>query len=328
MKRTKRKISVYRKKLLYNELLFNELKNCSVHVVASYQWTKSSEVFSLSFDDAKQINVNINLNCTDEEVLLCHSSEAIIRYRAYFISYYIHCIETAKNYNPQDYFSGLVNLEAICCHFQKSVKVYSPLSKKTTTLRPIDFYCAIRALTRLIIEGDECFPIEIKKGCEDKINTFLLYSGLPEIELERKRAKYSLLKTFQMVQRLAQKEKLCLKDWAIFEKNNMVSFDEMTAKEFLDACEHSSNPFWAGAAIRFIALAKNEVGNITVINKPNINLCISEFYEASVRYYKEQTGLPDGVIAKNYTAIQKTSQCIEQVFDGVTITNGAVHYIH
>lgn len=324
---TKRKNSVYEKKLLFSELLGKDLGNSVFLINATYQWMTPASVFSLSVK-GNTIQLRINVNCLDDLLFSGDRAiEIVVRFRAYFISNYIHCLETAGNSTPQSYFNGLVNLEAICGFNEKAIDSFSPLSITRKSIRPIDIYCAIRALTRLQIDCNSWLPIDVKQYCETQINAFISYSQLPEIVYFGGKPMYSLPIAMKTLHNDISSGTISLQKYSLFSDNGMCSFVNMPLNSFIETCDGSNNPFWTGVALRLIAFSGTKLNGITFHNLRNINGNLVDFQNTCVRYSIECRESTDKLLVDNYDAIKRIAKCVERAFDGVDSKSGALHYI-
>ena len=323
----KQKDSAYTRKALFNALLARDLCSSMYRINASYQWKKPSRVFSLSVKDST-IRLNVNLNCVEEGLLLkgAREHEAVIRFRAYYIANYIHCLEAIYTADPQSFFSGLVNLEAITCLNGKKLVSYSPLSKTPPGLRAIDIYCAIRALTRLIVDCGSRMPDDVNQYCEEQINTFITFSQLPEIQYRRGSPVYSLPIDLKSLHDAVSSGKAELRKYPMFSENNMVEFEDMPLDRFAEACNALSNPFWAGAAIRLAALSGMKLDESVLTAAGSLHACFADYHASCIRYAREYKRYAGRLIDDNFEAVRMIEKRIENTVGSVADC-GALHYI-
>lgn len=325
---TNRKNSIYAKKILFNELLTKDLCNSAYLINAEYQWKKPSCVFSFSIKN-DSIQLCINLNCMDDNLFFSDDRgiELVVRYRAYFISNYIRCLEAVWNTNPQSYFNGLVDIEAINALHEKKVESYSPLSKSWIELRPIDIHCAIRALTRLLFECGNWIPCDVKQYCETQIDSFIVYSQLPEIEYHERTPMYSLQVALKTLHNNLLTGKIRLQQYSIFSDNNMCVFEDMLLDGFIGTCSKSGNPFWAGVAIRLIAFSGIQLDSSFSDSKGFLSNYVMDFQQSCIRYSKEYRGYSSRLTTDNFEAIKRIAQCVERTVHNTFTNAGALHYI-
>lgn len=323
-----RKDSAYKRKLWFNALLEKDLCSSVSMINASYQWKKPSFMFSFSAKNGA-IRLGVNLNCQDDGLLLPDGGgpELAIRFRAYFISNYIHCLEAVRNANPQSFFNGLVHLEAINSLTGKNVDVYSPLSKASTAFRPIDAYCAVRAFTRLRLECGSRMPEEVRQYCDAQVNAFIVYSQLPEIEYHDGIPVYSLQAALKKLHRGLSEGTITPQQYALFSENHMCSFEELPLNRFIEACDASGNSFWAGAALRLAAFSGMRLDASFLQNSPSVCGHAAVFQNACTEYAKEYRGYPTKLITDNFDAIKRLAQRVERTVSGTLANSGALHFI-
>lgn len=178
------KDTIYRKKMIFNALLSEELGKNDHRIVADFEWVRTRRVFSFQVKDDNSIHIWININCKEQlfKDFGCFY-ELTIRYRVFFISAYLSCLNTARNCNPKNYFNGLVTLCAVNCLVNRhKTDVFSPLGdNKPPKLEPIDVFCSIQALARLMIECNNMLSEKEINVCRQTLDKYITYSMLPEI---------------------------------------------------------------------------------------------------------------------------------------------------
>ncbi len=320
--------SLFAKKLLFEQLLKKELGDGKHMISASYAWDASAQLFSLSVKKPDRMDLRINLNGLEKS--RCFSGERAweleLRFRAGFISDYVHCLERACDAKPLSYFDGLAALEAICGVNQKKTKVFSPLSEAAPALRTIDVYCAIRALTRLQLECGDRMPETDKEACGNVLETFFDYSELPEIGYDRGKPVYALQIALQRLQAGIRAGQIIPEQYALFSEYGMASFPKMGFEEFTEACDKADNPFWSGAALRMIAYSRQEAP-VEILGKERLTACLTEFRKACVSYSEEQEGHSGKILKDNYEAIKRTAQKMEKACGGAKSSSGALHFL-
>ena len=320
--------SLFAKKLLFEQLLKRDLGAGKFLIKASYAWDASAQLFTFVVKKPDRLDLTINLNGLKEGRFFSgeRAWELELRFRAGFLSDYIHCLEKASDANPGSYFDALAALEAICGLNQRKTRVFSPLSEAAPVLRTIDVYCAIRALTRLQLECGSWMPETAQKACGKLLETFFDYSELPEIGYDRGKPVYALQVAFQRLLAGVRAGRILPEQYALFSENGMASFQKMSFEAFAAACDKADNPFWYGAALRMIAYSRQEAP-VEILGKDRIITCLTEFRKACVSYSKEQERHSGKILEDNYEAIKRTAQKMERAFCGVNSSSGALHFL-
>lgn len=327
MSRGIHKTTIYERRALFSELLSADLFSCAFPVEASYEWKRSSQIYSLRFDKDGRILLKVNLNAAEASLPSAgkRSDEIGIRFRAYCISSFIHCLEAARAADPQSYYNGLVTLEAICCLAGKTALGFSPLAKKPQALRPIDVYCAIRALTRLQLECNDLMTESARRACAGWRDVFLLYTQLPELEYANRQALFAFPRTMRTLQAHVEAGRLRPEDCTLFSRYGLDRFSELTFGGFISACERSGNSFWGGAAMRLMAFSGS--GRFDVDATPGIGDCVAAFGETGAQYAADCADRTDSLLLDNAAAVKRTAQRIGRSIRGARPGCGALHYI-
>lgn len=329
MKHQEVKNNSYRKKMVFNALLSNELSNCKYKVDASYEWRNTNQILSLRFSEKQVIQLSVNLNIGAERIFRNSdkAAELCLRYRAYYISNYIHCLEAATTINPQSYFSGLVTLCAInnICN-KGEITSFSPImDKRPRMLKPIDVHCAIRALTRLIIDCNAIISPDTKRECDVVINNLLTYSLLPEIGYKRTRPVYSLLCEIKELQQNTTVGKNPMSIFPLFEENNINNFEELTLDDLIIVCNQIQNPFWTGVIMRLLSFTEEKL-RVGIGQDTHLRDCIYQYEDDSVKYFVDIKKVNDTLLTDNYVAVRRLARRFNKVFTVVSAGSGALHY--
>lgn len=317
-------------KLLFDKILTQDLLNCKYKIAAFYEWKNKAQVFSAHFTDDENIKLSINLNF--EEELFFGSTNAMelsICYRSYLISAYLRCLENAEISLPNTLFQGNVTLEAIIdIHSGNDIKLYSPFSTKgLSRQRVINIQCAIRSLSRMLIEQEIHISTDTRKRCEQGISWMITYTRLPEIEyIKAKSPEYAVLRNLRCVSGLIKNNPTLTKQYSIFAQCGVSNFDEETIFEILE--KESLQNFWVESFLRVLAFSDNIYSSVDVTNLPKIKKAIASFREESVLYYQESVSSTNMLLTNNLLAVKKIAGKIDQVFlVNEPVKSGALHFI-
>ena len=318
----------FRKKEIINSILSRENGDCKHKINARYEWKRSDQILTVYLSPKNTFEVGINLNIGRQKKFGNTIEEPAMEmiYRAYFISAYIRCLDDATSIVPQSYFSGLVLLCAVnslCAG--KKVKVFSPLERKPPELRPIDVYCAIQALTRLIIDCAERISEKSRNAVVGNISELLAYSMLPEISYKGDEVVYSVLHEIRKLWENTASHRCSLDDYKVFNELGKRGLLDLCINEFMLICERSKNLFWGNLVIRLSA----HIGvwkSIVIEKESFITSCIRHFGEDSVKYYRDTRQTENQLLVDNFMAIKFLSRMIEQAFSIVTANVGQIHY--
>lgn len=320
----------FQKKEVINAILSSELGSCKHRINARYEWKRSDQVFTFCLlpKPKNTLEIRINLNIGRQNHLTTVVGEPMLEmiYRAYYISAYIRYLDDAATFKPQSYFSGLVLLCAInsLCTGKK-VRVFSPIERKPDELRPIDVYCAIRALTRLTIDCSKRISEQSRNDINEVISELLTYSMLPEISYKGNEAFYSVLQEVKELWENMKSHKCFMEDYSFFDELDSRRICDLSVNELVVICENIRNPFWGNFVIRL--LAHLGVCKDIVLDKESfITTCIRHLGEDSVKYYREIKQTENRLLIDNFMAIKYLSRMSEQAFSIVTANAGQIHY--
>lgn len=319
----------YGKKAAFDMILAQLLGGSRYTINAQYEWLRPAQVFSLRFFDERLVRLSINLNTGADWLFYdCErKTELSLRCRAYYIAAYLQCLEAAAGENPQSYFSGLTALCAINSIYSRDavVSFFPSANQKRAAFRPIDVYCAIRALRFLQINCGELLSPAVQSRCESTVNCFLTYAILPEISCVRNAPVYSLLAEIKAFARIAGAERPARDAFPLFKENGMSRFQDMSADDFVDACERSRNPFWTGAAIRLLACGRN-MAKPESHQAAGISESVCRFREDTVRYCAAARGASEALLRDNNLAVRRLSSMMDRAFPAAHSASGALHY--
>ena len=317
-------------KILFDRILSSDLAVCKYNIKAFYKWESSTQIFSLRFLDERNIEVGINLNI-DNGLFRSgsYSTELDICYRSYFIANYLRCLEGAEDTIPSSLFQGLVTLESICdIHTEGKIDIYSPhLATRSPGFKPINVHCAIRALTRLLIEQKNVINPDAQVQCESTINWMLEYTQLPEMMYAKsKKPIYALLNDLLALKKLLDKRPGITNNYSMFTLYGISNIVEQSVDELLG--QSASNRFWNDAIMRIAAYSDGMRGLIDLATLPGIRESVVEFKEKSLSCYQESHNSKNIVLADNLLAIKKLSKRVEQTFSLKEPANsGTLHFI-
>lgn len=317
-------------KILFDRILSRDLAVCKYNIKAFYKWERSAKIFSLRFLDEKNIEVGINLNI-DKGLFRAgpYSTELDICYRSYFVANYLRCLESAEDTTPSSLFQGLVVLESICdIHTDGKIDIYSPhLATRSSGLKPINVHCAIRALTRLLIDQKNVITPDVQVQCESTINWMVEYTLLPEVMYAKSRKPvYTLLNDLLVLKKLLDKQPGITNSYSMFTSYGISNIVEQSIDELLG--QTASNRFWNDAIMRIVAHSDGMRGLIDLATLPGIRKSVVEFKEKSLSCYQESHNSKNIVLADNLLAIKKLSKRVEQTFSLREPANsGTLHFI-
>ena len=319
--------SIVNRKNMLNSILSDELKKSCFHINAHFEWTRPSRILSVKFVNKDTVEIWINLNIEKSRLLDngTFNTDLAIKYRAYYIVEYIHCLEKAYSSIPNSYFSGLVQLCAInnMCHKKKTI-CYSGIDNKPIELRPIDVHCAIRTFTRLSIDSKRSDFVNIEGNIKNALDDLLLYTILPETGYYRSQATYSALAELQLLKQNIQSQNCIYSDYLLFKDFDMGNFEDISMNDLLMRCESSRSEFWCNLMIRFYAyLDYHEV--IDIKDESFIFNCIDQLQKDIASYYKK-THENKGLLVDNLSAINRLSNAIDTKFRAPDISSGRLHF--
>ena len=322
------KTGSFRKKIFFESILSHELIGCRHKIKARYEWKRNDRILTVKSvkNDLIEVGINLNTGRHKGSNVFIDRPELNLSYRAYYISTYIRCLDDAAKSTFQSYFTGLVLLSTIniLCS-KRSVGAYSPIERKPYEMRPIDVYCAIRALTRLLIDsGDEITETQ-REGLQDTINELITYTLLPEINYKRAMPTYSLLQEIRILRENMLTNRCSVENYVLFDEFDIQGFEKKSLQDFAMMCEKKQCVFWGNVAIRLSAY----FGERIVIDKsemPFITNCVQRLDEDLVKYYLDIKGTESLFLLDNYMAIKKLSLKNEYVFSEVTANSGMLHY--
>lgn len=319
------KDTIYKKKMIFNALLSEELGKNDHRIVADFEWVRTRRVFSFQVKDDNSIHIWININCKEQlfKDFGCFY-ELTIRYRVFFISAYLSCLNTARNCNPKNYFNGLVTLCAVNGLVNRhKTDVFSPLGdNKPPKLEPIDVFCSIQALARLMIECNNMLSEKEINVCRQTLDKYITYSMLPEIGYKNKRPVYALLFELNKLKKTTQFDARILNRFDFLKRSSSIKHEI----EFSGLSDDTyAQPFWIGAELRLQAYSEDSNRFLIRANTP-LGRCYAQYKESCVKYSSDIQNSDIILLQDNYYAIKRLSRRIEKKFVLDSIKTGALHY--
>ena len=290
-----KKMSSFHLKQQFIGLLSNELGKSRFNIVLGFESSFRSRICTLKFSDDKQIEVCINLEYVKKSDNAADCSMILkVCYCALFVADYIKQIERAKSSVPQNYFEGLVFLNAIeVCKEKKTVSIYSPLSywdknpKSTYCVRPIEISSAINALNRLRIIAPSGVSERDKMAIKSFSDSLLLYSGLPEIAyVYGSIPVYALVDSFKRLAGIIVKDPEAVQEFPILGLAPFDQIKQLTVGSLFLSCIQSDNTFLIGVAIRLIAFFHLPYNfKIDSVNLEKLVSAMNQYIDYSIIYY-------------------------------------------
>lgn len=321
--------SVHKKKEAFNCLLSQELSNCKHIIEARYDWQTPDQVFSFCLKNERTIQISINLNCS-EELLFANNkkkTDLTIFYRAFFINAYIRYIEDAFYKTPNSYNEGLVTICAInsLCKKRGSVSASSVTSNRYVELSPIDVFCAIRALTRMLIDFRPTLSTEEQQQCEILVDYLLSYSLMPEVAYHKGKPVYSLPFEMKKTQHIIDSNKGLLQSFPLMKDVDFTLLREMTRIDVVEMLNHTKHPFWVGAALRLALYAHDGKGTSLELFKLHEDT-MRMFKEDCSRFCIEIRNTNSTLLRDDYNAIKRLVANTEEPAVQSSAEYGSFHY--
>lgn len=322
----------YRRKAFLNTILSRELETCAFSINACYESVSNKQIMSIRVSDNRTICLNININSSEEKIFFgcTNSLEMSLAFRAYFVVNYIRCLETAKSAEPSSFFSGLVILESVgsLLSDKKTVSCVPDIRGENKNLRPIDVYCAIRAMTRVMLTYKSSLSDEAERACETYINTLVAYTGIPETEYRgSKYAEYTVLCETEMLKSFVSKYPDITNEYMLFCRVGFSPSDNYSIDELLSACDNSKDKFWPGMIFRILAITQNTEALKKYLEHPSLKSSCQEFCINSMEYYYESQE-QSLLLSNNWQAVQQIIKVTNQleIIDEYH-RSGMVHFI-
>lgn len=313
-------------KCLFSEILTSELFECGYKIDASFESKRSDRIGLVRVTSERTIRLYINTNFSPDQMFrrADASRELGVICRAYYIANYIRLLESVRERTPRSYFDSLVTLEAICDTLAGKTVLYSPISKKgIRNFRPIDAYCAIRALTEILLKQDDMLTGDSRERCEAVISELISYSAIPEISFENSREPtYSIISDIARLRRLTESSEGTLTNYRFFTSSGAERLLSMTLDELSLLGEQSACEFWAQAAIRLCAISSS----LGLHANDAVTRAAEKFREDSVTLMKDCADSKSEILLSDLTAVKRLSGKIGQIFPKSAHTSGAIHY--
>ncbi len=313
-------------KCLFNEILTNELFACGYKIDASFESKRRDRIGFAKITSDRTIRLLINTNFAPDPIFegAETSRELGVIYRAYYIASYIRLLESVRERTPRSYFDSLVTLESICDTLEGKVTLYSPISQKgIRNFRPIDAYCAIRALTGIQLRHEDMLAGDIPERCEAAISELISYSALPEICFESSREPaYALISHIARLRRLTGAREDVLLQYKFFTCCGAEKLSQMPLEEISHLGDASACDFWAQAAIRLCAVTSR----CGLHADDTVTKAVGRFREDSVTFMKDCADSKSEILRSDLTAVKKLSKKIGEMFPDNAHVCGSIHY--
>ncbi|MBP3368728.1 MAG: hypothetical protein J6L71_04765, partial [Clostridia bacterium] len=202
--------------------------------------------------------------------------------------------------------------------------LYSPISQNVMkNLRPIDAYCAIRALTEIQLRhGDMLTPSSVER-CESKVSELISYSSLPEISFESSREpSFALISDMARLSRLVKTNKDVLSKYRFFTSCGAEKLNQMTLPAIYHLGVATSCEFLIQASLRLCAI----MNRAALPSDETAAKAAARFHEDSVMLVKNASAHESELLSRNLTAVKKILKILDELFPDSITTSGAIHY--
>ncbi len=313
-------------KCLFSEILTSELFECGYKIDASFESRRSDRIGYAVITSERAIRLYVNTNFSHDRIFdgAEMPRELSIIYRAYHIATYIRLLESVRERTPRSYFDSLVTLEAICDELDGKFTLYSPLSQGVMkSFRPIDAYCAIRALTEIQLRHGDMLTSSSLERCEARVSELISYSALPEISFENSREpSFALISDMARLSRLATASKNVLSKYRFFTSCGAEKLHQMPLEEISHLGDASDCDFWAQAAIRLCAVTSR----CGLHADDTVTKAVGRFRESSITLMKDASAHESELLCRNLTAVKKLSKKLDELFPDSITMSGTIHF--
>lgn len=293
----------------------------------------------MQFTDDDRVEICLNLGHVRKSLDAAGCSLMLkIHYCALFVAEYVKHIERAKSSLPQNYFEGLVFLNALEVYKGKKASgICSPLSRwrkrprHACRVRPIEISCAINALNKLRLFT----PVELNEEERLAIRVFseelLLYSGLPEIAyVGTKVPIYTVVDFIKTIGKIAADDPETRQEFPMLMLAPFEQIDHMTTHDLFLCCIQSDNTFLIGLAVRLIVFLQLQY-DIKLENCSCEALVeeIKQYIDYSTVYYTEASRSNSYLIKDNLFAISIAVKAANNYLSacGEDVNSGNIHSI-
>lgn len=337
--KNKGKISSFYLKQQFISLLSNEFEQCGFDIVLRFESSIKKTICAIKFVNNYQVEIYINLGYVKKAINVLGCALSLkMRYCALFVAEYIKQIEQAKRDIPQNYFEGLVYLNAIdVCKTPNIVNIYSPLScwyknpKRTYCIRPIEISSAINALTKLrsFVQSEQNEQeAEAVKSLSDSLQ---LYSRLPEIAYIYENVPvYTLFDSFKRLAKLIAKEPEVVQEFPVLTLVSFGQIEQLTVRSLFLSCIQSNNNFLLGVALRLIVFLhlpyEIEFDSSCF---PKLMDVMNLYIDNSLIYCNELSKSGGAFMKNNLFAIRVVIKSINRYFTmhGIDASAGNIHFV-
>lgn len=332
-------ISSFHLKQQFISLLSTEFEGCSFDIVLGFESSMRERVCTLKILDNNKLEICINISFVPKAVKSSDCSFVFkLHYCALFVAEYIKLIEQAKTNVPQNYFDGLVYLNAIeILKTKETQSIYSPLSclgkkaKRSCCVRPIEISSAINTLNKLRIFATSRLNEQDIATATLFCNELLMYSCLPEIAYVHSSIPvYVTTYSFGKLGELIAKNPEITNEFPILSLAPFDQIESLTTNDLYRTCTQSDNAFLIGVAIRLVAFLHVPYG-LEIDNCCHRNLvdAMKLYIEYSVSYCIESSQASKGLLKDNSFAIRYVVKNINNylTLNGIGLTTGNIHSI-
>lgn len=262
MKHNLDKMSIYKLKKFFSNILDRELKEYNLNVLIGYEVRFSKRICNFKILNNGKLKIELNLIFLYTSPSLLHYSLlGKVIYCCQFIVHFLYLLESVKWDLPKSYFDGLVYCNAIEICNERKTELYSPIllwNKKNNGLyniRPIEIICAIKALEKITV-SEQLTLNEQDRACINTLKeNLLLYSNFPEIAyVHRKNPTYTIIDSIKKISKQVENCPDLADKFPILTLISIKTVKKLTIKEFFFRCAKSENNFMAGIAIRLIVM--------------------------------------------------------------------------
>lgn len=313
-------------KCLFSEILTSELFECGYKIDASFESRRSDRIGYAVITSERAIRLYVNTNFSHDRIFdgVEMPRELSIIYRAYHIATYIRLLESVRERPHRSYFDSLVTLEAICDEIEGKFTLYSPLSQGVMkSFRPLDAYCAIRALTEIQLRHGDMLTSSSVERCESKVSELISYSSLPEISFESSREpSFALISDMARLSRLVKTNEDVLSKYRFFTSCGAEKLNQMTLPAIYHLGVATSCEFLIQASLRLCAI----MNRAALPSDETAAKAVSSFRENTMTFMKDASAYESELLCRNLTAVKKISKKLDELFPDSITTSGAIHY--
>lgn len=332
-------ISSFHLKQQFISLLSTEFEGCSFDIVLGFESSMRERVCTLKILDNNKLEICINISFVPKAVKSSDCSFVFkLHYCALFVAEYIKLIEQAKTNVPQNYFDGLVYLNAIeILKTKETQSIYSPLScldkkaKRSCCVRPIEISSAINTLNKFRIFATSRLNEQDIATAILFCNGLLMYSCLPEIAYVYSSIPvYVTTYSFRKLGELIAKNPETVKEFPILSLAPFNQIEILTTSALFRICIQSNDTFLINVAIRLVAFLRlHDALEFNNSYHNNLVNAMKQYIEHSVSYCIEASKVSKGLLKDNLFAIRCAAKNINEylTLNGIDLNTGNIHSI-